>query len=125
MNYNFFVPTRVLFGAGQLSHLHEQAMPGKKAMVVISNGKSTRENGSLDRTLNELHQAGVETVLFDKVGANPLKSVVEEGGRGMRKDMVNRLLLIRIRLKVHGSHLDLGGHARKPAPVSSRGSHRP
>ena len=55
MNYNFFVPTRVLFGAGQLSHLHEQAMPGKKAMVVISNGKSTRENGSLDRTLNELH----------------------------------------------------------------------
>jgi len=81
MNYNFFVPTRVLFGAGQLSHLHEQAMPGKKAMVVISNGKSTRENGSLDRTLNELHQAGVETVLFDKVGANPLKSVVEEGGR--------------------------------------------
>ena len=73
--------TFMLFGAGQLTHLHEQTMPGKKAMVVISNGKSTRENGSLDRTLNELHQAGVETVLFDKVGANPLKSVVEEGGR--------------------------------------------
>ena len=79
--YNFFDPTRVLFGAGQLNHLHEQTMPGKKAMVVISNGKSTRENGSLDRTLNELYHAGVETVLFDKVGANPLKSVVEEGGR--------------------------------------------
>ena len=76
MSYNFFDPTRVLFGAGQLNHLHEQAMPGKKAMVVISNGKSTRENGSLDRTMNELHQAGVETVLFDKVGANPLKAVV-------------------------------------------------
>ena len=82
--YNFFDPTRVLFGAGQLNHLHEQAMPGKKAMVVISNGKSTRENGALDRTMNELHQAGVETVLFDKVGANPLKSVVEEGGRFAR-----------------------------------------
>ena len=25
--YNFFDPTRVLFGAGQLNHLHEQAMP--------------------------------------------------------------------------------------------------
>lgn len=82
--YNFFNPTRVLFGAGQLNHLHEQAMPGKKAMVVISNGKSTRENGSLDRTMNELHQAGVETVLFDKVGANPLKSAMEEGGRFAR-----------------------------------------
>ncbi len=84
MSYNFFDPTRVLFGAGQLNHLHEQTMPGKKAMVVISNGKSTRENGSLDRTLDELHKAGVETVLFDKVGANPLKSVVEEGGRFAR-----------------------------------------
>ena len=57
--YNFFNPTRVLFGAGQLNHLHEQAMPGKKAMVVISNGKSTRENGALDSTMNELQQAGV------------------------------------------------------------------
>ena len=34
--------------------------------------------------MEELHQAGVETVLFDKVGANPLKSVVEEGGRYAR-----------------------------------------
>lgn len=80
MPYQFYVPTRVLFGAGQLNHLHEQSLPGKKAMVVISNGKSTRENGTLDRTLEELHKAGVETVLFDKVGANPVKAVVEEGG---------------------------------------------
>ena len=81
MAYQFYDPTRVLFGAGQLNHLHEQTMPGKKAMVVISNGKSTRANGALDRTLEQLHMAGVETVLFDKVGANPLKAVVEEGGR--------------------------------------------
>ena len=84
MAYQFFVPTRVLFGAGQLNHLHEQDLPGKKAMVVISNGKSTRESGALDRTLEQLSMAGVETVLFDKVGANPLKSVVEEGGRFAR-----------------------------------------
>ena len=31
MAYDFYAPTRVLFGAGQLNHLHEQAMPGKKA----------------------------------------------------------------------------------------------
>ena len=81
MPYEFFNPTRVLFGPGQLNHLHAQTMPGKKAMVVISNGKSTRESGALDRTLKQLSMAGVETVLFDKVSANPLKSTVEEGGR--------------------------------------------
>lgn len=84
MSYEFFVPTRVLFGCGQLNHLHEQTMPGKKAMLVISNGKSTRENGALARTEEQLRLAGVETALFDKVGANPLKAVVEEGGRFAR-----------------------------------------
>lgn len=81
MSYNFFNPTRVLFGAGELNNLHKQAMPGKKAMVVISNGKSTRENGTLDRTLEQLRMAGVETALFDKVEANPLKSTVEAGAK--------------------------------------------
>lgn len=79
MSYNFYDPTRVLFGMGQLNELHKQSMPGKKAMVVISNGKSTRLSGALDRTLEQLHMAGVETALYGKVGANPLKSVVEEG----------------------------------------------
>ena len=49
MSYMFYAPTRVLFGAGQLSKLHEQTMPGKKAMLVISNGKSTWMSGALDR----------------------------------------------------------------------------
>ena len=36
MSYQFYVPTRTLFGVGMLNELHNQAMPGKKAMVVIS-----------------------------------------------------------------------------------------
>ena len=71
LSYRFWGPTQVLFGAGQLDNLHTLPMPGKKAMVVISNGKSTRANGSLDRTLDQLRQAGVETLVFDRVGANP------------------------------------------------------
>ena len=86
MSYEFYNPTRVLFGAGQLNHLHEQKMPGKKAMVVISNGKSTRASGALDRTMKELSLAGVEVVLFDKVGANPVKEIVEEGGHFAKKE---------------------------------------
>ena len=33
------------------------AVHGKKALVVISNGKSTRANGYLDRLENELKQS--------------------------------------------------------------------
>lgn len=79
MSYQFYVPTRTLFGAGKLNELHLQTMPGRKAMVVISNGKSMKETGTLDRVLKELESAGVETVVFDHVQANPLRSVVMEG----------------------------------------------
>lgn len=79
MSFNMYVPTRILFGAGELNNLHEQKMPGKKAMVVISNGKSTKENGYLARTEEQLKIAGVKSVLFDKVESNPLKSTVMAG----------------------------------------------
>lgn len=69
MSYQFFIPTRTLFGAGKLNELHTQTMPGKKAMVVISNGKSMKETGTLYRVLKELEQAGVETAVFDQVQA--------------------------------------------------------
>jgi alcohol dehydrogenase len=55
-------------------------MPGKKAMLIISNGKSARANGYLARTEEQLKSAGIETVVFDKVEANPLRSTVMEGG---------------------------------------------
>lgn len=79
MSFNMYIPTRVLFGAGQLSNLHAQKMPGRKAMIVISKGKSVKENGYLARTEEQLQLAGVESVVFDKVEANPLKSTVMAG----------------------------------------------
>ncbi len=84
LSYRFFDPTHVLFGPGQLNQLHTQPMPGQKALVVISKGKSTRTSGSLDRVLGELCAAGVEAVIFDQVEANPLKSTIEAGARCAR-----------------------------------------
>lgn len=87
MSFQFGVSTNAMFGAGKLNELHTQintpmgVVHGKKALVVISNGKSTRSNGYLERLENELKQSGAEYVIFDKVSANPTKPVVEEGGR--------------------------------------------
>jgi alcohol dehydrogenase len=84
MSFNMYVPTRFIFGCGRLSELHKQKLPGKKAMVVISNGKSTKENGSLDLTVAELSKAGAQSVVFDQVQANPLKSTVMAGAKTAR-----------------------------------------
>ncbi len=79
MAFNFFVPTRILFGRGQLENLHVQKFPGKKALIVISSGKSIRANGYLDRVEKQLDQAGVEHVVFDKILPNPILTHVQEG----------------------------------------------
>ena len=86
MSYQFFTPTRVLFGVGTLGQLHEQTMPGKKALLIISNGKSAIENGYLSRTEAELQKAGVEWVIFNQVEANPLKSTVMAGANVAREN---------------------------------------
>ncbi len=79
MKFDYYIPTRILFGADQLSNLHQQRLPGKKALIVISNGKSTRANGYLERVEKELELAGAAHVVFDKVQPNPTKDNVMEG----------------------------------------------
>lgn len=86
LNFQLFTPTKLLFGSGKLNELSQQKMPGKKAMLLISCGKSTRENGSFDRTLEQLKQAGVEVCVFDKIMENPLKDVIMEGAAFARQN---------------------------------------
>jgi alcohol dehydrogenase len=79
MNFNYYVPTKLLFGRGQLGNLHNQKLPGKKALIVISSGKSTRVNGYLSRVEEELSLANVDYAVFDKILPNPIKTHVMEG----------------------------------------------
>ncbi|MEG1505296.1 MAG: iron-containing alcohol dehydrogenase, partial [Lachnospiraceae bacterium] len=81
MNFNYFIPTKILFGRGQLGNLHKEQMPGRKALIVISAGKSTRENGYLKRVEDQLKLAGVPSVVYDKILPNPVKSHVMEGAQ--------------------------------------------
>lgn len=78
-NFNYFMPTKILFGQGKIKELHKQILPGKKALIVISNGKSTRSFGYLDTVEQELSLAGCDFVVFDKVQPNPIKNNVMEG----------------------------------------------
>ena len=86
MSFNFYVPVNVFFGRGELDKLSERNLPGKKALVVISNGKSARANGYLDRLLNQLKKANIDHALFDKVEPNPLKSTVMAGAKTAKEN---------------------------------------
>ncbi|MGN0487215.1 MAG: iron-containing alcohol dehydrogenase [Acutalibacteraceae bacterium] len=79
MSFTWNIPTKVLFGAGKIKDLAKETMPGKKALLVISNGRSTKINGSLEAVQRGLRQAGAEYVIFDKIQANPLEPTIMEG----------------------------------------------
>lgn len=84
LNYDQYIPTHILFGVGQLNNLHAQPLPGKRALIVISNGKSTRANGYLARTEEQLHKAGVETEVFDGIAPNPTVANADAGALAAR-----------------------------------------
>lgn len=86
MNFNLFTPTKLLFGCGKLNELGNQAMPGKKALLLISNGNSVRTTGTLDRTVAQLDKANVAHVLCANIHENPSKEVVMEAATVAREN---------------------------------------
>ena len=86
LKFDFNNPTRILFGSGALNELGSQRMPGKKALLLMSGGKSARVSGAYGRTLEQLARAGVEAVEFAKVMENPIKEMVMEGAAFAREN---------------------------------------
>ena len=85
-NFQFFMPTKALFGAGQLKNLHLERMPGRKALIATSNGSSTKKYGYLESVEKELDAAGVEHVLFDEIRPNPTNYNVMDGASKAREN---------------------------------------
>ena len=86
MNFVFDNPTKLLFGTGKLAELHNEVMPGKKALLLTSAGKSHMANCSFDQVVEELKLAGVEYVHLGNVVENPLKENCEDAGKFAREN---------------------------------------
>lgn len=68
MNFIFNNATKLLFGTGRLGELHNETLPGKKALLLTSNGKSTHQKELLsDPVLKEIadaHQKSIAQVIL-------------------------------------------------------------
>ena len=72
----FIVSKEIFHGLGSLENLKE--LKGKKAVIVIG-GNSVKANGSLERTENFLKEAGISSVVFSGVEADPSIETVKRG----------------------------------------------
>lgn len=78
----FTLPRDLYFGSGSLAELKK--LTGKKA-VVVTGGNSMRRNGFLQKTIDYLHEAGMETRLIEGVEPDPSVETVMQGAALMRE----------------------------------------
>ena len=81
MHFDFYNPTHLLFGSGKLGELGGQKLPGKKALLLISAGKSAKDSGALEKTQAQLARAGAEYVVCANIRENPAKELVMEAAQ--------------------------------------------
>lgn len=78
----FTLPRDLYYGRDSLETL--KTLKGKKAMIVVGGG-SMKRFGFLDKVENYLHEAGIETRLFENVEPDPSVETVMRGAAAMRE----------------------------------------
>lgn len=79
IDFGYYLPVNIVFGCGKAGEIGKYAKPyGKKALIVT--GKSSaKKSGLYDKVSAALSAEGIDSVLYDKVTANPLTVTAEEG----------------------------------------------
>lgn len=86
MGTSYYMPTRIFFGEGELNRLGTEKLPGSKALIVLSAGKSMKQFGYLDRVKELLEKNNTGYAVFDKVLPNPIQRHVMEGAALARSE---------------------------------------
>lgn len=95
LNFEFFIPTRILFGPGKVDELATTKLPeGKKAMIVIGESGAMLTNGYLDKVQAALGRQDVATIVFDKISPNPTSDQVDEGAAVIREKGVDFIVAL-------------------------------
>lgn len=86
MDFEFYNPTHLIFGAGKIAQLGEVAgKHGKKALIVTGGG-SVKRSGFFDKAVASLNAAGVAYAACDGVEPNPRITTVRRGAQIARDE---------------------------------------
>ena len=94
MKFEFENPTRIVFGAGSLSRLGEFASRYGKRALVVTGGGSVKRNGTFDRAVESLKDAGVSVYECAGVEPNPRITSVRRGAETARQNECDMVIAI-------------------------------
>jgi len=92
----FNLPTKVIFGCGTITHLGTEAEGLGQKTMLVTYPQALRRLGMLEHILKSVVQDlkvhGLDTVLYEKVEANPRTATVDEGARMAREEQVDLVI---------------------------------
>ena len=94
ISFDFYNPTHIVFGSGSIDKLSEQKLPGKKALLLISSGKSPKASGAYDKTIAQLEKAGVDYAVCANIRENPTKELVMEAAAVAKENECDFILAL-------------------------------
>ncbi|MEN6515960.1 MAG: iron-containing alcohol dehydrogenase, partial [Fervidobacterium sp.] len=87
--FEAYLPTKLLFGVDSLEKLPSLVKPLGNVAMVVTGRSSTKRTGLLDRTVELLKKAGVESIIYDKVQPNPVSYDIDEAAQIAREKKVD------------------------------------
>ncbi|HOA40537.1 MAG TPA: iron-containing alcohol dehydrogenase [Halanaerobiales bacterium] len=93
-NFEFYSPTRIIFGRGTEEKAGELAREYGKKVLLHYGGGSIKKYGLYDRVVQSLREAGVDFMELGGVKPNPRLGLVQEGIRICRENNIDFILAV-------------------------------
>ena len=93
-NFNFWNPTRIVFGKDCVPLVGEQVSCFGQKVLVVSGQASARKTGVYDRVLQSLGKAKLNVVEFSGVKSNPILSHLRQGIDLARREAVEVIVAV-------------------------------
>ncbi|MDU0199466.1 MULTISPECIES: iron-containing alcohol dehydrogenase [Paenibacillus] len=92
--FEFYNPTKLLFGKGQLSSLKKEIPAYGKRVLLLYGGGSMKKSGLYDKVIHELKEIGATVVELGGVEPNPRLTTVKKGINLIKENQLDFILAV-------------------------------
>lgn len=93
-NFNFYAPTKILFGKGQIENLGKEIIPYAKKVLLAYGGGSVKKSGIYDKTVSLLKENNIEFVELSGIEPNPKIESVRQGANLCKEQNLEAIVAI-------------------------------
>ena len=91
-NFTFYMPTKVIFGPGELEKIGPEAKQLGHHAIIITGQRSSSAFGIINRVTDYLEKEGISAIVFDKIEPNPRSSTIDEAAQLARENKCDMVI---------------------------------